>query len=218
MKKVLVASLLSVPLLSFGAEYTDNWGCYLNYISIIATLIGVCATIIVCYQIYNAMDVKQKLDKLEEQQKEINDKHAKAEEQIKKLNIISQESILLYNGFMILNNGKDVLKREHDAFLEFHHALLYSIDLNKPSYNEHFEWLEKCIEGLTYNSFTSNTPCNINNGEIERGVTEFMKYVDKDKCIILNNSNFMKIRELYMQMTEKLQNKLNEIRSVNQVK
>lgn len=213
MKKVLVASLLSVPLLSFGAEYTDNWGCYINYISIIATLIGVCATIIVCYQIYNAMDVKQKLDKLEEQQKEINDKHAKAEKQIKELNIISQESILLYNGFMILNNGKDVSKRERDAFLEFHHALIYSIDLCKQDYEEHFRWLRNCIENFNQNSFMPNNMYDTKSNDLENGISDFMKLIKNDKDIIYNNHHFVKISTLYKQMSEMLENKLNEIRS-----
>ena len=180
------------------------------YISIIATLIAVCTTFVVGFQIIDSITIKRKLHNIENTQKE-------TRRQLIIQRNVTQESICVFNGLEILNNGKDVLKRPSAAFLLFHQALIYSIEIDREDYDWLFDYLNKCIEELTYNDFEDRCIVGGNQKKrIQEGIEAFQKDLTEVESTLKKSKNFVKIKPIYKQMRNNLEAKLSDIANLKQ--
>lgn len=175
------------------------------YIGIIATLIATCTTFVVGFQIIDSITIKRKLYNIEKNQKE-------TRKQLIIQRNVTQESICIFNGLEILNNGKDVLKRPSAAFLHFHQALIYSIEIEREDYDWLFDYLNKCIEEIRYNDFDNRS---IVGGDqmkrVQEGIEAFRKDLTEVEKSLKKSKNFVKIKPLYKQMRNALDAKLGDI-------
>lgn len=177
------------------------------YIGIIATLIATCTTFVVGFQIIDSITIKRKLYNIEKKQKETS-------KQLIIQRNVTQESICIFNGLEILNNGKDALKRPSAAFLHFHQALIYSIEIEieREDYDWLFDYLNKCIEEIRYNDFDNRS---IVGGDqmkrVQEGIEAFRKDLTEVEKSLKKSKNFVKIKPLYKQMRNALDAKLGDI-------
>lgn len=180
------------------------------YIGIIATLIAVCTTFVVGFQIIDNITIKRKLHNIEKTQRE-------TQQQLIIQRNVTQESICFFNGLEILNNGKDVLKRPSAAFLHFHQALIYSIEIDREDYDWLFDYLYKCIEDLTYNDFEDRSIVGENQmKQVQEGIEAFLKNLSEVESALKKSRNFVKIKPVYKQMRNALDAKLNNIATLKQ--
>lgn len=180
------------------------------YISVIATFIALCATIVTGFQIFNFVDINKKLSKIKRTQHE-------TQIQLDCQRNITQECICIANGLEIWNNSDYIKTRGSMAFLEFHHALLFSIDIDREDYDWLFKYIEKCINALTFNDFDiSGILDNNQQQRIKDGINDFLRLIKKDEENLLKNKNFVKIRHQYYEMRNVLEEKLNKVTSMEQ--
>ena len=180
------------------------------YISVIATFIAVCATIVTGFQIFNFIDINRKLSKIKRAQNE-------TKIQLECQRNITRECICIANGLEIWNNSDYIKTRGSMAFLEFHRALLFSIEIDRDDYDWLFKYLDKCINALTFNDFdTSGFLDNNQKQRINDGIDGFLNLVKQDEKNLLSNKNFVKIKHQYYEMRNMLEKKLNEVTSMEQ--
>ncbi|MDY6327442.1 MAG: hypothetical protein SPL47_09045 [Bacteroidales bacterium] len=179
-------------------------------ISVAVTLIAACTALVTGFQIINFCTINRRLHKIGKMQKE-------TEAQLAIQRNVTQETICIFNGLEILNNGQDVLKKPATAFLLFHQALLYSIEIDREDYDWLFVYLNKCIEDLTYNDFEER---GIVGGNQKKRVNEGIEAFKKDLVEVENNlkksKNFVKIKSIYRQMRNSLDTKLDDIANLKQ--
>lgn len=181
-----------------------------NYIGIIATLIGVCATFIVGFQIIDSLTINRKLRKIEKLQKE-------TQIQLTIQKNVTQENICIFNGLEIMEHVGCPLKRPSLAFLQFHQALVYSIEIDRDDYDWLFDYLNKCIDDLTYNDFEERTIIDGNQKKrIRDGIDIFMKEIICVENSLKKSKNFVKIKPIYRQMRKNLDAKLEDIANLKQ--
>lgn len=180
------------------------------YISVIATLIAVCATIVTGFQIFNFIDINRKLRKIKRAQDE-------TKIQLECQRNITRECICIANGLEIWNNSDYIKTRGSMAFLEFHRALLFSIEIDRDDYDWLFKYLDKCINALTFNDFdTSGFLDNNQQQRIKDGIKNFLSFIKKDEDNLVKSKNFIKIKHQYFEMRNKLNKKLNKVASMEQ--
>jgi hypothetical protein len=180
----------------------------LSYINIIATFIAVCTTFVVGFHIINGVALNKKLRRIEKTQKE-------TERQIVIQRNVTNESISIANGLEIWKNNENPLTRGSMAFLEFHHALIFSIEIEREDYDWLFGYLDKCIKALTYNDFQERGVVDGNQQQrVKAGILEFIKLVDEDASKIKRSKNYYRIKYQYEAMRKNLSEELGKIVSM----
>lgn len=181
-----------------------------NYIGIIATLIGVCTTFVVGFQIIDSLTINRKLRKINKTQKE-------TQKQLSIQRNVTQESICVFNGLEILKYGECVLKRPSLAFLQFHQALVYSVETDRENFDWLFDYLNNCIKELTYNDFEVMGIIGGNQVKrIQDGIDAFKEDIMDVEDTLKKSKNYVKIKPLYKQMRKSLDAKLYDITNLKQ--
>lgn len=178
------------------------------YISVIATFIAVCTTFAVGYQMISVFWINSTLKRISKQQE-------KLDEQMHAQTNLTNESRCLSNGYFILNNHPNVFERGILAFLEYHHSLIYSIEIEHEDYEWLFNIMNGCIDMISKDSFQDRTILGKNqDDEITKKIYEFVKLIDEDEVMLKHSKNFIKIKPYYINMRGKLKTKLEEIRKM----
>lgn len=174
-------------------------------INVAVTLIAACTALITGFHVVNFFTINHKLHKIRKMQMEI-------EEQIGKQRNVTQEYICIANGLEIWNHCDNPLTRGSKAFLEFHHALLFSIELEREDYDWLFDYLDKCIKALSYNDFDNREVIDNNQKQrVRTGISEFTKLIDEDTVILKRSKNYFRIKHQYETMRKNLSEELKKI-------
>lgn len=115
-----------------------------TYIGIFVALIGIAVTMIIGYQIVNAIDIKSDLRSMrkdiDNQRNEIqntictvNEKQHELSEHISNINASVNEGIKILDALRIGSDG-NIISKEFDAFCKLHEALLDGLDYDSPNY------------------------------------------------------------------------------------
>lgn len=178
------------------------------YIGVIATFIAICTTFAVGYQVISVCWINRTLKRISKQQE-------KLDEQMHAQTNLTNESRCLSNGYFLLNNHPNVFERGMLAFLEYHHSLIYSIEIEHEDYEWLFNIMNSCIDMISKDSFQYRTILGKDqDNEITKKINEFVKLIDEDEVEIKSSKNFIKIKPYYATMRTSLKSKLDEIRNI----
>lgn len=118
----------------------------LTFIGVIATFIGISVTLLIGYQIYNAVEIKNRLYKLQQLEEEISDSKSKLSD----LANLQEEAIAIIEAKLLQAKGESC-----NAFAKFHSAIKYSIKLpfKREGYPLLLDDLANYMKDINLNSF-----------------------------------------------------------------
>lgn len=106
-----------------------------SYISIIVTLMGVCATFIVCYQIYNGIEMNRRISRMEVLAEKMHN--------LEYVNCKAEGNLELSKGFSHLIANDSLM-----AFCCFLNAVFYFLQSDKEKVPQMIENMHNCIDGI----------------------------------------------------------------------
>lgn len=178
-----------------------------TYIGVIAGFIGIAVTLLVGYQIYNALDLKQRINavetlkiSLENQQQQLEilkNEHAEAIEIIQARLFLDKHSLAL------------------EAFLHFHSAIRYSLSVDHK--REGYKWLLNELE--TYMLSISNRAfigC-LYQKDYQNKISELKGFYQEYDRDIRNHPNYLYIRNGYEDLMSKFEKRLDNIANLKNV-
>lgn len=190
----LIFSLLKVTPFTITSE---------TYIGTIVSALSIATTLIIGYQIYNAMEIKsdlkqfgKKIQQQNSQYKSIIEKNTELE---KKLRV--QDS-LLQGGFDIISANFELNKGNTKAAFYFnHHSLIFYLQSDMNDFQPIFDNLRKNIVSLSIHSFTYGYMTNQNgeliNQDIISDINSYKEIINSEENIIREQPNFVIIQTEY---------------------
>lgn len=168
-----------------------------TFIGVIAAFIGICVTLLIGYQIYNAMEIKSKLSEIDILKAELKDSQSR-------LDYIKCE---LYEAFHLLQSENFSRQNQSslEAFLHLIAAVPYSLSVN---HKKGYRWL--------MNELNERMLCIVSSSFLYVGTAEeFKKAVDtfkesyhSDDKSIRNHPYFLYIKDPYEELMDKFDKRL----------
>ena len=115
----LAISIITMVLFFVKVSANSVVDC-MTFIGVIAAFIGISVTLLIGYQIYNAVEIKNRLYKLQQLEEEISDSKSKLSD----LANLQEEAIAIIEAKLLQAKGESC-----NAFVKFHSAIKYSIKL-----------------------------------------------------------------------------------------
>lgn len=195
----LIISIITMVLFFIKVE-SNSVVDGITFISIVAAFIGISVTLLIGYQIYNSMEIKNRLN-------EITTLHSEIEVIKQKTNTQQNE---LYEAINILQSREPHLKNTYNpnAFLHFLAAIPFSLSLpeKRDGYKYMLDELEDNMMHVMLISFGSGTRKNF-----EDGVKQLKDlFKDSDEAI-RNHKNYYLIKERYEELMDKFETRLGII-------
>lgn len=173
-----------------------------TFVSVIVALIGVLVTILVGYQIYEAVEIKQKLKGMDELQRKLETTQEELENEKNKMQ--EQRCMLMYHVFY---NVKD---REVDAFLRLHEALQYTLSTEE-IYGDMKYYFDDLKNAMCWIDAETIGKCVFQGNLSEK--TEAFKYLYKTcSAYIKKHENYYIIKDIYEEMILKFDKRLDNIK------
>lgn len=223
MNKDKVSRFFSVMaiIIAIGAFVVSICSCRLTTGGIVAGLIGVCATFMVGYQIWNTIDVKDTLKRNEQVAKEFEDlKHiVDINSRRSQENLDIMQSLVAYQGQMNF-------MATSEALLFMHHAVLSALDSERDDFSYILDYLsvftseltDMAITGSNFNILNKNNERVIQDKRspyygrtIEYAVSYFRSRIDQIDEQIQAHTRFYMIKSDYEKVINALHEKLKEI-------
>lgn len=178
----------------------------LTFIGVIATFIGISVTLLIGYQIYNAVEIKNRLYKLQQLEEEISDYKSKLSD----LANLQEEAIAIIEAKLLQAKGESC-----NAFVKFHSAIKYSIKLpfKREGYPLLLDDLANHMKDINLNSFNNCIALEQLNTEIEL----FKDLFDKDILLIKESPDYPIIKYRYEELMDKFDTRLKLIAQGKQV-
>ena len=195
-----------------------------TYIGTTTTLLSLAATLIIGYQIYNAVELK---NEIKEQRK----LYEEAKKESQEINVkLKMQQYQTQEGFDIISslisyNKSSLAEDSMNAFGQMHHALLSSIETDRDDYEWIFMYMRKFLENFNGQAFYGAweqkgdewvalnsldwKKCKTLNAFID----DYLKPIKEDENLLRKNKNFVKIRMEYnriMQILDKVMDKIKE--------
>lgn len=171
-----------------------------TFIGVIAAFIGISVTLLIGYQIYNAVEIKNRLNEITALQSEI--------ETIKQKTNTQQNE--LYEAIHILQSRDPQLRNTYNpnVFLHFLAAIPFSLSLpeKKDGYKFLLDELEEDMMHIVLPSFGSGTKDVFENGVKE--LKDLYKETDEE---IRRHKNYILIKERYEDLMTKFDTRLSII-------
>lgn len=181
----------------------------LSFISAIAAFIGISVTLVVGYQIYNAVELKQKINAVEKLKIAIEQQ----QKRLKSLEIEQKEGFEIIQS-RVFRNARMYI----DAFIHIHAAIVYSLSVNHTS--DGVSWLMKdlkfCMLGITSLSFRRCFK-EYEEYDFPNKIAELRKIFQDDKNKIINHPNFGYIKNDYEELMSKFEKRLDNIAKSKEV-
>ena len=195
----LVISIITM-ILFFIKVSPDSVVDGLTFIGVIATFIGISVTLLIGYQIYNAVEIKNRLYKLQQLEEEISDSKSKLSD----LANLQEEAIAIIEAKLLQAKGEFC-----DAFVKFHSAIKYSIKLpfKREGYPLLLEELADYMRDINKDSFDNCIELDQLNTEIEM----FKDLFDEDIKHIKESPDYPIIKYRYEELMDKFDTRLNLI-------
>lgn len=168
-----------------------------TFIGVSTAIIGIMVTLLIGYQIYNAVDIRQKLsaiDKLKEELQETTGQMKSMENE-------------LYQSIYILQARISATRQNEytNAFVKFNSAILYALEVDH--HEDGYDWIMKeLMEYINLLDIGIFSGCGV--GYIDR----YISNSQEDIKLIRAHKNFYIIREKYNQCIDKFLSKMEEIR------
>ncbi len=174
-----------------------------TYIGIVVTLLSIASTLVIGYQIYNAIEFRKEINNQKRQYELVLQKSREIDKKYCEQEYQTQEGFDLISSLINYNSENDIKQ----AFYAMHHALLSSIETNRTDYEWIFSYLRKFIVEFDYQAF-SYSPFEINGTyyittskkskmPFKELVDIYLEPIKDDKNKIRANSNFYKIQLEY---------------------
>ena len=202
-----------------------------TYIGILATLMGVAATFVVGFQIFNSISHKEEIKELKGTIQFIRDEYEKlkkgqseAQKELQYLLANIREYKAMLDAEQIDNSNS---LKSLDAFIHCHKALIYSLNYNSSEIKNIFERLNKYLGNITFKEIgefvllKNGEKYNIdpNSSFYKYSLTEALDVILKDftvdNKIITTHENYSRISLLYEDLVQKFYDKLNEFYQVD---
>ncbi|MBR5332281.1 MAG: hypothetical protein IKV32_03140 [Muribaculaceae bacterium] len=170
-----------------------------TFISVLVAIIAISVTILVGYQIYNVMELKQSIseyDKLKEEMKETKSK-------IEYISIEQNEGFHIIQSRLYSNSINKI-----DSLLHCVYAIKYSLSVNhkENGYKWLLEQLEKCMLSITLTSFGSGIK-----KDYDEKTNELKKILSTEDILIKSHKNYLYIKDKYEELMTKFEIRLTFI-------
>ena len=170
-----------------------------TFISVLVAIIAISVTILVGYQIYNVMELKQSIseyDKLKEDIKETKSK-------IEYICIEQNEGFHIIQSRLYSNSINKI-----DSLLHCIYAIKYSLSVNhkENGYKWLLEQLEECMLNITLASFGSRIK-----KDYEEKTNELKKILSTEDILIKSHKNYLYIKDKYEELMSKFEIRLTFI-------
>lgn len=178
-----------------------------TYIGVIAGFIGIAVTLLVGYQIYNALDLRQRIDAVETLKTSLENQ----QQQLELLKNEQAEGIEIIQARLFLNTPEMLL----EAFLHFHSAIRYSLSVGHR--REGYKWL--LDELKTYMLSISNgafIDC-LTQADVQNKIRELKGFYQEYDRDIRNHTNYLYIRDGYEELMSKFEKRLDNIANLKDV-
>jgi len=191
---ILIALLKATPF-----EITGD-----AYIGIIVTLLSIASTLVIGYQIYNAIEFRKEINNQKRQYELVLQKSQEIDKKFCEQEYQIQEGFDLISSLINYNSIDGIAQ----AFYSMHHALLSSIETNRTDYEWIFSYLREFISKFCNQTFSLpfftqvkgihyvKTSENINM-PLKELVDIYLTLIKDDENKIRANSNFYKIQLEY---------------------
>lgn len=172
-----------------------------TFIGVIAGFIGLSVTILLGYQIYNAIDLNQKINQIEKLKKSL-------ENQQEELNKVKLEQA---EGFEILQARllREKTSMQLDSFLHLHSAIKYSLstDHKNEGYQGLMDELELYMLDITMAPFAD---CSTEE-DYQSKTKKLKDAYKKNDSEIRNHPNYLYIKDRYEELMSKFETRLKFI-------
>lgn len=178
----------------------------MTFIGVIAAFMGISVTLLIGYQIYNAVDIKNRLNKIRQIEAEISDSKSKLTE----LSNLQEEAIAMIEAKILQAKGDFC-----NAFVRFHSAIKYSIKLpfKREGYPLLLDDLANYMKDINLTSFDN---CSASS----QLITEIVLFKDlfaKDIIQVKKSPDYPIISYRYEELMDKFDTRLNLIAQGQQV-
>lgn len=200
-----VLSIITIAL--FFVKITPNSVVDgLTFVGVIAAFIGISVTLLIGYQIYNAVEIKNRLYKMQQLEAEILDSKSKLTD----LSNLQEEAIAIIEAKLLHAKGDFC-----NAFVKFHSAIKYSIKLpfKREGYPLLLDDLANYMKDINVSSFDNCTTLDQLNIEIE----VFKDLFAKDIILIKESQDYPIISFKYEELMDKFNIRLELIAKGKQV-
>ncbi len=177
-----------------------------TFLGVIAAFIGISVTLLIGYQIFNVLDFRNKLAKVEELRKSL-------EEQQKDMETINLQQQEGFNIILARLYSKDCLQTQN-AVLALMEAIPYTLSLphKVDGYGALLNELRNYMLNVVMPSFGSGTP-----QQIKSAVDDFRNIFNPIDQSIRNHKNFFFIKERYVPLIKSFNIRLDNIASFKNV-
>ncbi len=178
-----------------------------TFIGVIAGFIGIAVTLLVGYQIYNALDLRQRIAAVETLKTSLENQ----QQQLEVLKNEQAEGIEIIQARLFFNTPGMLL----EAFLHFHSAIRYSlsVDHKREGYKWLLEELKVYMLGVSNVAFAD---C-IDQKDFQNKINELKSFYQKYDQEIRNHANYLYIRNGYEELMSKFEIRLNYISNCKSV-
>ncbi len=172
----------------------------MTFIGVIAAFMGISVTLLIGYQIYNAVDIKNRLNKIRQIEAEISDSKSKLTD----LSNLQEEAIAIIEAKILQAKGDFC-----NAFVRFHSAIKYSIKLpfKREGYTLLLDDLAEYMKDINLTSFEISSVSDQLITEIEL----FKDLYAKDIIQIKKSPDYPIIKYRYEELMDKFGTRLNLI-------
>lgn len=178
----------------------------MTFIGVIAAFMGISVTLLIGYQIYNAVEIKNRLNKIRQIEAEISDSKSKLTE----LSNLQEEAIAMIEAKILQAKGDFC-----NAFVRFHSAIKYSIKLpfKREGYPLLLDDLANYMKDINLTSFDNCSASSQLITEIEL----FKDLFAKDIIQVKKSPDYPIISYRYEELMDKFDTRLNLIAQGQQV-
>lgn len=178
----------------------------MTFIGVIAAFMGISVTLLIGYQIYNAVEIKNRLNKIRQIEAEISDSKSKLTE----LSNLQEEAIAMIEAKISQAKGDFC-----NAFVRFHSAIKYSIKLpfKREGYPLLLDDLANYMKDINLTSFDN---CSASS-QLITAIELFKDLFAKDIIQVKKSPDYPIISYRYEELMDKFDARLNLIAQGQQV-
>ena len=195
-----------------------------TYIGTTTTLLSLAATLIIGYQIYNAVELKNEIKEQRKLYEEAKKECSEINTELKMQQYQTQEGFDII-GSLISYNKSDSPENSMNAFTQMHHALISSIETDRDDYEWIFAYMRKFMSNFSGNVYRgmwiqknnkwiiSNSPYAEDGKTLDDLIDDYLKPIRADESLLRKNNKFVKIRMEYnriMLILDKVMDKIKE--------
>jgi len=173
-----------------------------TFIGAMTAIIGISVTLVIGYQIYNVIDLKQKINYINKLKNSLEQQ----KDQLENLKIEQLEGFEIIQSKLYSNES---LVSELNAFLHLHSAIKYSLSVDHKidGYNGILNDLKKYMLNITLSSFMKEN----------KSVDRFKECYKHNDIKIREHQNYLYIKDKYEDLMSKFEKRLNYISNMKNV-